>query len=78
MSIKLKDMLAEEIKEGMSPQKYDRMESVVNLEKLKIFKKVFPSLVKGWREDGFSQKDIVDYVSGIGGFSLEHPFYVGK
>jgi hypothetical protein len=60
---------------GMSPEAYDRMESVVNTKHLQAFKQIFKSLVDSWREDGFDQEDIVNYVNGIGGFSTSHPFY---
>ena len=60
---------------GMSPEAYDRMEGVVNAKHLQAFKQIFKSLVDSWRNDGFDQEDIVNYVNGIGGFSTSHPFY---
>jgi hypothetical protein len=60
---------------GMSPEALDRMESVVNTKHLQAFKQIFKSLVDSWREDGFDQEDIVNYISGIGGFSTSQPFY---
>lgn len=59
---------------GMSPEALDRMESVVNTKHLQAFKQIFKSLVDSWREDGFDQEDIVNYISGMGGFSTSHPF----
>ena len=60
---------------GMSPEALDRMEGVVNTEHLQAFKQIFKSLVDSWRKDGFDQEDIVNYISGIGGFSTSQPFY---
>lgn len=60
---------------GMSPEALDRMESVVNTKHLQAFKQIFKSLVDSWREDGFDQEDIVNYISGMGGFSTSQPFY---
>jgi hypothetical protein len=59
---------------GMSPEALDRMESVVNTKHLQAFKQIFKSLVGDWMNDGFDQEDIVNYISGIGGFSTSHPF----
>ena len=68
---------------GMSPEALDRMEGVVNTEHLQAFKQlfskdlqqIFKSLVGDWMNDGFDQEDIVNYISGIGGFSTSQPFY---
>jgi hypothetical protein len=60
---------------GMSPEALDRMEGVVNTKHLQAFKQIFKSLVGDWMNDGFDQEDIVNYISGIGGFSTSHPFY---
>jgi len=59
---------------GMSPEALDRMEGVVNTKHLQAFKQIFKSLVGDWMNDGFDQEDIVNYISGIGGFSTSHPF----
>jgi hypothetical protein len=60
---------------GMSPEALDRMEGVVNTKYLQAFKQIFKSLVGDWMNDGFDQEDIVNYISGIGGFSTSQPFY---
>jgi hypothetical protein len=60
---------------GMSPEALDRMESVVNTKHLQAFKQIFKSLVSDWMNDGFDQEDIVNYISGMGGFSTSQPFY---
>ena len=60
---------------GMSPEALDRMEGVVNAKHLQAFKQIFKSLVGEWMNDGFDQEDIVNYISGMGGFSTSHPFY---
>jgi len=65
----------EELYEGMSPEAYDRMEGLVNTKHLEAFKQIFKKMVNDWRQDGFDQEDIMNYVSGIGGFSTSHPFY---
>jgi hypothetical protein len=64
----------EDLYEGMSPEAYDRMEGLVNTKHLEAFKQIFKKMVNDWRQDGFDQEDIMNYVSGIGGFSTSHPF----
>jgi hypothetical protein len=64
----------EDLYEGMSPEAYDRMEGLVNTKHLEVFKQIFKKMVNDWRQDGFDQEDIMNYVSGIGGFSTSHPF----
>jgi hypothetical protein len=64
----------EDLYEGMSPEAYDRMEGLVNTKHLEAFKQIFKKMVNDWREDGFDQEDIMNYISGIGGFSTSHPF----
>ena len=60
---------------GMSPEDLDRMEGVVNTKHLQAFKQIFKSLVGEWMNASFDQEDIVNYISGIGGFSTSQPFY---
>jgi len=71
------DLFEEELDES-SPESIDRMEGIADEKALQAFKNVFPMLVKDWMEDGFEQDDIIDYVSGIGGFSTKHPFFAGE
>jgi len=64
----------EDLYEGMSPEAYERMEGLANTKHLEAFKELFRRLVNAWQEEGFDQDDIINYVSGIGGFSTSHPF----
>jgi hypothetical protein len=64
----------EDLYEGMSIDAIERMEGLVNTKHLEAFKQIFKKMVNDWRQDGFDQEDIMNYVSGIGGFSTSHPF----
>lgn len=64
----------EDLYEGMSIDAIERMEGLVNAKHLGAFKQILKAMVNDWRQDGFDQEDIMNYISGIGGFSTSHPF----
>jgi hypothetical protein len=64
----------EDLYEGMSIDAIERMEGLVNAKHLEAFKQILKAMVNNWKEDGFDQEDIMNYISGIGGFSTSHPF----
>jgi hypothetical protein len=64
----------DDLYEGMSIDAIERMEGLVNAKHLEAFKQIFKKMVNDWMNDGFDQEDIVNYISGVGGFSTSHPF----